>query len=250
VTHSIPCRVLPYEVRGGVENMALDHALLDSVDSNPVQAVLRTYGWSTPTLSLGYFQHIADARSQSRWAGVPIVRRPSGGGALWHDRELTYALVVPRSHRLAGRPSDLYRAVHAAIVELLCGVDVPAKRRGEDRAAESTRPFLCFLDRDPEDVLLAASKIVGSAQRRRPNAILQHGSLLLARSAATPELPGLDDLATGGSDPEVWHRRLEIALPRALELTPCPGTLANGEATRADRLARELYANRDWTERR
>ncbi len=186
------CRILPHQSRSGVANMALDHALLDVVDAAPSSAVLRTYEWDEPTLSLGYFQHAAEADADPRWRGVPRVRRPSGGGALWHDREVTYALIVPRSHRLAARPSSLYRAVHAAIVELLVALDVPATRRGEDRTAESTRPFLCFLDRDPEDVMLGASKIVGIAKRRRPNALLQHGSVLLGcLVAVTPELARL-----------------------------------------------------------
>src|SRR5689334_9170111 len=79
------CRLLPHEVRSGPANMALDEALLDAVDAEPSSAVLRTYGWSEPTLSLGYFQAIAEAEADPRWRDVPIVRRPSGGGALWHD---------------------------------------------------------------------------------------------------------------------------------------------------------------------
>ena len=128
---SLPCRVLPFQVADGASNMATDHALLDAVDDDPTSAVLRTYGWTAPTLSLGYFQAIVEARADRRWDRLAIVRRPSGGGALLHDQELTYALVVPRSHQLAARPSDLYRVVHAAIGSVLSGHGINARRRGE-----------------------------------------------------------------------------------------------------------------------
>ena len=100
------CRVLPHEVGDGPTNMATDEALLESVAAKASSAVVRTYSWSVPTLSLGYFQPIARAEAEPRWRGVPIVRRPSGGGALWHDREVTYAVVVPRSHPLSRRSGD------------------------------------------------------------------------------------------------------------------------------------------------
>ncbi len=246
----VTCRVLPHEVGRGASNMALDHALLDAVDADPCEAIFRTYAWSEPTLSLGYFQHIADARSEPRWDGVPIVRRPSGGGALWHDHELTYMLVVPRSHPLAMKPSALYRAVHAAIAQMLRAGEIAADRRGEDRTGAGARPFLCFLDRDPEDVLLSGAKVVGSAQRRRPGAVLQHGSLLLRRSAATPELPGLSDLSMSASGGVDWAARLGIVIPSTLGLDPKPGRVSECEAARARSLAVEVYGCETWTERR
>jgi len=249
VIERIPCRVLPHEVRGGADNMGLDHALLDAVDASPTEAVLRTYGWLVPTLSLGYFQHLAEAQRDPRWQGVPIVRRPSGGGALWHDRELTYALVVPRSHPLAGRPSALYREVHAAIVDVMQALAIPASRRGDAARDSSPRPFLCFLDRDPEDVLVLGAKVVGSAQRRRPSAVLQHGSLLLERSAATPELPGLGDLGAAGLDLRGWAERLGDSLPRALGLDPRPGRADADEEAHARTLAAEVYSSPAWTAR-
>src|SRR6516162_5688804 len=109
------CRQLPHEQGDGPTNMALDEALLNSVAADPSMAVMRTYEWSVPTLSLGYFQSMEEVDSDPRWSSVPIVRRPSGGGALWHDLEVTYAVVVPGDHP-ATRPSrSLYRTIHQAI---------------------------------------------------------------------------------------------------------------------------------------
>ncbi len=245
------CRILPHEIADGPANMGLDEALLDSVDADPTSVVLRTYEWSEPTLSLGYFQSIGMVEAESRWQGMPLVRRPSGGGALFHDRELTYALVVPRSHRLAGRPSLLYRAVHASIGDALQDAGIDAGRRGESMAdAQAGKPFLCFLDHDPEDVLVAGSKVVGSAQRRRPSAVLQHGSVLLARSGKTPELPGLLELSGKSLQPASVADRLGKALSALLGLEFREDVIPRNVRERADELADQVYRNPSWTWRR
>jgi lipoate-protein ligase A len=244
-------RLLPHTVDDGPGHMATDVALLDAVDERPESAVLRTYEWSSPTLSLGYFQSFGEVANSTRWAGLPVVRRPSGGGALMHDRELTYALIVPRSHPLAGRPSALYRAVHGAIAEALNARSVSVRRRGEnDASTTDTRPFLCFEDRDVEDLLIGRSKVVGSAQRRRPRAVLQHGSILLARSEWTPELPGIQEL--GPMPIEMAHLRLSVieAVGRALGVAWRSDDLRGEERRAADDLRSGLFADPAWTGRR
>src|SRR5688572_18940982 len=125
-----PCLVLPVEIADGATNMALDEALLDEVADDPTHAVLRTFGWSAPTLSLGCFQKVADAEADPRWRGAPIVRRPTGGGAIWHHHEVTYTVVVPGDHPLARHAVDLYRATHAAIADVLGTQGIAAGRRG------------------------------------------------------------------------------------------------------------------------
>jgi lipoate-protein ligase A len=246
----LPCRVLPFETADGPMNMALDEALLDSVASGS-PAVLRTYGWSEPTLSLGYFQPIARAEAEPRWRDVPIVRRPTGGGALWHDLEVTYCIVVAACDPLARRSADLYRAVHVAIAGLLDESGLNAARRGEAVAtSDSSKPFLCFLDRDAEDVVSGSIKLVGSAQRRRAGAVLQHGSLLLARSSRTPELPGLAELSGLAADTLAWSQRLLEVIPTALGLEASSGILSDEERVRACDLAVEIYRQKAWTRKR
>jgi lipoate-protein ligase A len=231
--------------------MALDEAMLEAVADDPSSALLRTYAWSVPTLSLGYFQPVARAEAEARWRGVPIVRRPTGGGALWHDREVTYAVVVPRDHPLARRSADPYRAVHASIAGLLGESGLEARRRGEEGARTwDEKPFLCFADRDAEDVVVGHAKLVGSAQRRRAGAVLQHGSVLLARSPATPELPGAADLAGAAADPESWARALAVAIPEALGLESAETMIGDDLRLRAAALAEEVYRNPAWTRKR
>ena len=252
------CRVLPHEVADGPRNMATDEALLDSVAGDPRAAVVRTYTWSTPTLSLGYFQAYAAVEADARWQGRAVVRRATGGGALWHDREITYAVVIPAEHPLARPSTTFYRAIHGAIAAQLRSVGVEASRRGAESAPDpptADRPFLCFQDRDADDVVLGRVKLVGSAQRRRAGAVLQHGSLLLARSPTTPELPGLADLSgAAGRDDNAsimhWRAVLQDVLPRVVGSHIRNEDFTHQEQDRADILRKEIYASPEWTRRR
>src|SRR5712671_6762185 len=91
---SLPiCRLVPYAVAEGPHNMAADEALLEAAAAG--RASLRFYGWSEATVSLGYFQAEALRRQDPRLAGLPYVRRPSGGATLVHHHEVTYALALP-----------------------------------------------------------------------------------------------------------------------------------------------------------
>ena len=112
------CVVMPHSIASGATNMAIDEAMLDraAVEGG---ATVRTYEWAEPTLSLGYFQAIADVDADVRFQGQAVVRRPTGGGAIWHDGDLTYALAIPASHPSARRHVELYEVVHEAIARAL-----------------------------------------------------------------------------------------------------------------------------------
>jgi len=243
-------RRFPFEAADGPWNMAFDQWMLEAALRDPPCLGLRLYGWSPATLSLGAFQRWSEV--EGRWTGVPIVRRASGGGAIWHDRDLTYAIAVPPGHPWSRQPRRLYRLVHEVIAETLDGLGLAARRRGEAEARTSRdRPFLCFLDRDAEDLVIAGSKVLGSAQRRKAGALLQHGSLLLAGSEPAPELLGLADRGVVAStDPAFWAERIEPRLIEALggPFDERPPTTAERGRIRA--LAETVYAQPSWTERR
>ncbi len=252
---SITCHVLPYEIAEGPANMALDETLLESVSSGTEVAYLRSYGWLSPTLSLGYFQRLAEA--EPRWHEVPLVRRATGGGAIWHHRELTYAVVLPSRHPHARPSKGLYRIVHAAIADVLReqGVDAQRRKGHETEPAQpgqssQSRPFLCFTDRDPEDIVSGGFKIVGSAQRRRAGAILQHGSILLKACERTPELRGACDLAEVSPDPGFWVDRVQLRIAQALGLKTLPCEPIPAVRRRAWELEYQIYRNAAWTRRR
>ena len=162
---------------------------------------LRLYRWQEATLSLGYFQEYQDRGGHGPSRNCPVVRRLTGGGAIVHDAELTYSLVVHGGHPLAARRERLYQAAHGALIEALAALGIAAAlKKGAElfsgsRSKIVLTPFLCFQRPTAGDVLVGETKIAGSAQRRRRGAVLQHGSVLLRRSAAAPELPALEDAA-------------------------------------------------------
>lgn len=212
MTKLAECRLLfETEPHSGVWNMAADEMLLDLAVTQEL-TTFRWYRWSEPTLSLGYFQDDAEVEVDPRWKDLPKVRRLTGGGAILHHHEWTYAIALPARHSLVKRPEELYDVVHLAIVECLRTCGYSATLRGKTRQ-QSPEPMLCFSRCDSHDVILAGNKILGSAQRRRKGAILQHGSLLLHSSPRTPEHPGIENLVPDG--------RLEIT-----ELAKVPQRLA------------------------
>jgi lipoate-protein ligase A len=206
----ITCRLLPFAVADGPLNMASDevmlHAALDGTAS------LRFYGWSPPTLSLGYFQPESVRLSASRLALLPFVRRPSGGETLVHDHELTYALALPPGAPWQSRAAPWLARMHGIIDAALQESGISTKlfnSQFSDRARASAaytladalsrgrpqfeNPF-CFHHFTANDLILRGAKIVGSAQRKHRGALLQHGAILLQHSAHTPSLPGIRDL--------------------------------------------------------
>lgn len=190
---SLPVHLILDPPQSGVWNMAVDAALLDECLSREM-TFLRLYRWSEATVSLGHFQNESEQKRDPRLARLPAVRRLSGGGAILHHHEQTYSCCLPPSHPLAQQPSQLYDQIHAVFVEWLSkyGVEVAARGRDGNRPDE---PFLCFLREAAPDLVVNGHKVLGSAQRRRRGAVLQHGSLLLRASEHAPELVGLSELA-------------------------------------------------------
>jgi lipoate-protein ligase A len=264
------CRFIVDPPAAGSWNMAVDEALLDAAVQGGA-ATLRFYQWSEPTLSLGYFQRYDDRLQHAASSACAVVRRQSGGGAILHDRELTYSLTLPPSHPLNRDATALYTAVHEAFIQSL-GPGLHSTKAPQWRLTLNDEksqldpcqePFLCFLRRARGDLLLVARsdisepstgsptyKILGSAQRRYRGAILQHGSLLVARSPAAPELPGWDDL-TGESIPLD-----ELVSDLARGLFGLLGTESPPREIPASirHMAREIeqvrYSSRSWTQRR
>ncbi|HEY2882157.1 MAG TPA: hypothetical protein VGJ15_06975, partial [Pirellulales bacterium] len=197
-------------------------------------------------------------------------RRASGGGAILHDQELTYSIALPTSFPLAARAEDLYFAFHRSLIETLAefGVvaalcelpqthaigtyEIGAHPIG-NHAIGQVEPFLCFQRRTNGDVLLGAHKIAGSAQRRWRGAVLQHGSVLLARSESAPELVGISDLIENftGNAQRLWQAWLpRIQRQLRVEFDPAPATISPALAETAREIAAAKFANSAWTFRK
>ena len=252
-----PCRLIVDPPLGGAWNMSVDEALLEEAAERGA-ASLRFYQWREPTLSLGYFQAYRERAAHPASQDAAVVRRLSGGGALLHDRELTYSLCLPAIHRLARQSAALYQTVHQAIVETLAAWDLaPALVGAAAASRDAAEPYLCFARRTEFDVVLPSprvglesAKIVGSAQRRRRGAVLQHGAVLLGASPLAPELIGLAEIA--GRPPSATELTTALAaqIGGALELDLQPQSIDRRLRETAQQLEREKYADHSWTERR
>lgn len=182
--------------RNGESNMAIDDSLIARAQPDwPI--VLRVYRWDQPTLSLGHFQNLDDRADTPALNDLPWVRRKTGGGAILHDQELTYSILIPNRQGLAtkGHSDNLYRAIHSAFVNELRSWGWDAKLSESctchNPPNSKAEPFLCFSRRSPVDLIIGEAKILGSAQRRTSSGLIQHGSLLLRSTSATPNLLGL-----------------------------------------------------------
>ena len=240
---AVTCRVLPYAVADGPMNMAADEVLLHSaLTAGPA---LRCYGWEPATLSLGYFQPAGVRLRDPRLATLPWVRRPSGGATLVHHHELTYCLAVPPA-LLGGEP--WMPRMHRIVMRVLAALGGVVEAVGGEKQVHGD--VLCFQQYTPGDLLCRGKKIGGSAQRKHHQALMQHGSILLAQSEYTPELPGIREL-TGVA---IAPADLEAALYWAFEeltgwrLWQADWSVAEREAVAA--LVREKYAAQAWNERR
>jgi lipoyl(octanoyl) transferase len=226
--NSIVGRMIVDEPAAGSWNMAVDAAILEHIATQDAPT-LRFYRWSKPTLSLGYFQSAADRTLHASSGGIDLVRRTTGGGAIVHDCELTYSVIVPQGNRSHGADQTLYHDVHQAVIGSLQRIGVNAMRFGDYSSSNRPdEPFLCFQRRTREDLIVSGYKVLGSAQRRGAGGLLQHGSLLLASSAAAPELPGL----------------LNLAAPRDRRAASCeaPGQQCTAAADLADSVASDIAA--------
>jgi lipoate-protein ligase A len=252
-----PLLIVEPSPQSGAWNMAADEALLEAATDARL-SVFRWFRWDEPTLSLGYFQSADDPMIGGRFAGLAKVRRLSGGGAILHHREWTYSCTLPPAHPLSDRATELYARVHTAIIEALAEFGVAAAMRGEQVAHAEGR-FLCFLRGDPRDVVCGGEnhqhKILGSAQRRRRGAVLQHGSLVLRASEHAPEIPGLAELTDDPPDERRLIEAINARIPAAMgwdtataAITPTTA-LPDPVAARAAELARTRYASLDWHRR-
>jgi len=176
---AVPCQLLlEPQGRSGPENMAVDVALLERADRMG-EAFLRLYRFDPPCLSLGRNEAAGGYdRAAIPRLGIDVVRRPTGGGAVWHEHELTYAVAAPIA--AFGSLRQAYRAIHQRLLTALrlLGADV-ALAPDRPTARPPVPPSACFSQPVGGEVLLRTRKLVGSAQMRRGGAFLQHGSILL-----------------------------------------------------------------------
>jgi lipoate-protein ligase A len=259
-------RLLVDTPAGGAWNMAVDEVLLDGVAAGTTPPTLRFYEWMPPCLSLGYFQpfDVVDVDG-CRALGVEVVRRPTGGRAILHDRELTYSVTLPAS--LLGHDGGVlpsYYRLSLALQDGLRRLGVPASLAPESAGSSAEHGPVCFDRPSAHEILFDGRKLVGSAQMRREGGLLQHGSILIEpridKLTACLRLPdragarSLEDGVAGLAELGVIHpARIAAAIAAAFAagfgVGLVEGPLRPDEEVAARALARSKYQSAGWTQR-
>jgi lipoate-protein ligase A len=255
----------------GATNMAVDDAILNAVIEGDSPPTLRFYAWSPPCLSLGRNQPLADVDlAACRAAGAEVVRRPTGGRAILHTDELTYAAALLQTDpRATGDVVESYRRLSEGLLAGLQRLEVGVVQAVGQRKPVAATTAVCFETPSDYEITAGGRKLVGSAQWRAQGGVLQHGSLPLHGDLGRI----VNCLAFSDAEREAQRRRLrqraatlEAALGRrvpfagvaealaagfaeALNLTLVRGELTAGERALAADLRRSRYADVGWTQR-
>jgi len=235
----------------GAHQMAIDDALLRRAADGV--AFLRWYGWSPACLSFGRNEPALTRYDRERIEalGLDTVRRPTGGRAVWHDVEVTYAVAGPAG--LFGSLPETYRAIHDVIARGLGGLGVPAALAAA-APPQSPDAGACFASPAGGEVVVRGRKLVGSAQVREGNAFLQHGAILLVdrQDVVAQVTRGAAPASQATSLGEVLGRDVTFAevsdAVTEAARAAWPGTWSSSSPPAVP--AHNRYADPDWTWRR
>jgi lipoate-protein ligase A len=235
----------------GHAQMAIDAALLAT--AGPDTAFLRFYRWDPACLSFGRNEPALTRYDRERITArrLDTVRRPTGGRAVWHDAEVTYAVAGPVT--LFGSLPETYRAIHEVIAAGLRSLGVPVGL-APSAAAVTPDAGACFASPAGGEVVVRGRKLVGSAQVREGDAFLQHGSILLVdgQDVVSQVTRGEPPVSQATSLGDVLGRDVTFAeVSEAIAVAaraawPGTWTAADPPAVPTD----NRFADRDWTWRR
>ncbi len=238
--------------RPGWANMAVDHTLLDRAEQVG-ESWLRLYQWAPHCLSFGRHEPASRRYNAERIdrLGVDTVRRPTGGRAVWHARELTYAIAAPalRFGSLAAAYLEIHRMLRDSLAEVGVAADVAPECRTPSLYAGA-----CFSQPVGGEIMVAGRKVIGSAQLRQGRALLQHGSILLhdEQDMVRDLTRGEQVMGNGRTVKEPWGDSLEIAaaIPR-VAARRWGGTWKQDEGPAgvlsASRRHQPQYRSAEWT---
>jgi lipoate-protein ligase A len=258
----------------GAWNMAVDEAILEYAGQGKVQPTLRLYAWNPPCLSLGYAQPNNDVdRASLNLYGWQLVRRPTGGRAILHTDELTYSIMGPASEpRLAGSVLESYQRLSRALLAALqsLGINAQATTINDSVTPNNDTNPVCFEAPSYYEITFNGKKLIGSAQARRKEGILQHGTLPLCgdltRITQVLRYPDKDARKTAAdrlleraitaervlNHAILWETAalaFSDAFASTLNLKFTQQDLSESEKARAEELVSLKYANPDWIDR-
>jgi lipoate-protein ligase A len=257
----------------GAWNMAVDEALLDAVGQDRSLPCLRLYSWEPPCLSIGYAQPSSDIdHPRLKEFGWDWIRRPTGGRAILHADELTYSVVASLSEpRVAGGVLESYQRLSKALLAALHSLGLPAEAHPIHQAGsnQSNGP-VCFEVPSNYEITLGGKKLIGSAQARRKDGVLQHGTLPLwgDLTRITDVLVYPDDQSRNDGATRLLSHAITVesmlgfriswdAVAKAfvsgfqseLDLDFVQEELSQHELSSTDQLLKEKYSHLSWLER-
>lgn len=267
-------RLLYTPPSNGAWNMAVDESILEHIQRGESQPTLRLYSWKPACLSLGHAQSFADVDMERVKAnGWEVVRRLTGGRAILHTDELTYSVTGSTEEPvLAGGILESYNRLAQALMFAMRELGLPVEMKedvGHASSMTSANP-VCFEVPSTYEITVNGKKLIGSAQARKKEGVLQHGSLpltgdltricqalifkdeaarevaaqrLLARATTVESIIGVEtDWETAA---QAFVRGFEAQLGISFQR----GEMSQSEFERAEELVNEKYANAVWTER-
>jgi len=256
----------------GAWNMAVDEAILETAGRGESLPTLRLYDWDPACLSLGYAQSFKDvdvARLKSN--GWEVVRRVTGGRAILHVDELTYSITAPPGEpRVQGSILESYHRLAQALVFAVRELGLPVEMEENPPPVGAAKGPVCFEVPSAYEIVVARKKLIGSAQARKKEGVLQHGTLPLRgdltritqalvfaeeaarEQAARKLLAHATTVESVTGQAIAWETAAQAfvnAFESQLGLTFERGELTSGEKARAEELVQKKYDHPDWTER-
>lgn len=254
-------------------NMAVDEAILQAVGRDEVLPTLRLYAWDPPCISLGYAQSYQDVDEKALLAnGWEIVRRATGGRAILHTDELTYSVIGPgHEPRLEGDILSSYKRISQALLHTLENLKLSVKALPKEKTSKGTvYDPVCFDVPSNYEITVDGKKLVGSAQARRKEGVLQHGTLPLfgdltriTQALAYPDekkrQDAADKLLVRATTAEnalgkkvSWNEAAEamiLAFTNELNIEFSIGELTEKEIIQTKQLIKEKYGNSNWNKK-
>jgi lipoate-protein ligase A len=249
-------RLLQTGFNTAYSNMAIDRAILVANSQGKVPPTVRFYRWNPPAISIGYFQSVAEEIDVNacKKLGVDYVRRITGGGAVFHDKELTYSIVIPETHPAI--PKNILKSYGRICNALLQGL----KKLG----IQGTYAPI-------NDILVDGKKISGNAQTRKINTILQHGTILLDVDVDTmfsllkvpnekikdklirdvkQRVTSIEHIVGKKIHFEEVAEALKTGFEEEFHVELIQGILTNEEKTLAAQFEKECFSTTQWNHRR
>jgi lipoyl(octanoyl) transferase len=252
--------------------MAVDEALLEAAGRGESLPTLRLYAWNPPCLSLGYAQSFSEVDLERLTArGWEVVRRVTGGRAILHTDELTYSVIAPPEEpRMQGTILESYSRLARALVTAVRSLGLPVEMEEHAPPVSATKGPVCFEVPSAYEIVVDGKKLIGSAQSRKREGVLQHGTLPLtgnltritqalvfadeqARTAAAQKLLARATTVESVNGQVIpWETAAQAfvsAFQHELGLTFQRGELGRAEKARAEELIQQKYDHPAWTGR-